>query len=598
MPVGLPQSASIKVNGSLLADELYAELIEVRVEQVVSAANRASIRFSDEHFTMLDAKKFKIGIDLDIAFNDDTGAPKSVFSGEITVITMEQGSSARHELVVEAFDKSHRLARGNKATTMLKVSYADAIKQLAGEFGMTADVPAVLNTPVHEYLIVSGTVLDFFNEIAMLTGTYWSVEKNKIIFVERSTGQATKVLKFGETLTKFKARFSEVGHSQSVSVRGWDYSTKQPVVSTNSAELSNPTGGSSLDTVSTMRAAYSGGDLLIGGTGASTQAEADKIAAGLGRRQSMGEMTARGELVGDPGIVAGMTITVGNVGSTLAGTYYLTSVDHIFGVGDLVTRFTAGGIDNSSIVDLLGRRSGGSAQQWAKAGIVVGIITNNKDPDEMGRVKVRFPTLSDSDESTWARLVNPGGGAARGLHFTPEINDEVLVVFEHGDVRRPMVLGGLWNGKDKPVETGATALSNGKVVEWAVQTTSKQKLVFHDGDQPGDKYVSIALANGTKLHLGEDKIQLIAGPADKPLEIKVGEASITMSNGDITIKGKNITLDATAKVTVKAANGIDIKTAGGPLAAEGMTVKIKSSTTLDVEAGAVASVKGAMVKIN
>src|SRR5687768_7153196 len=83
-------------------------------------------------------------------------------------------------------------------------------------------------------------------------------------------------------------------------------------------------------------------------------------------------------------------------------------------------------------------------------GVVIGIITNNKDPDKLGRVKVKFPWLSDTDESFWARTATPMAGNQRGMYFLPEVDDEVLVAFEHGDLRFPYIIGALWNGKDKP----------------------------------------------------------------------------------------------------------------------------------------------------
>ena len=88
-------------------------------------------------------------------------------------------------------------------------------------------------------------------------------------------------------------------------------------------------------------------------------------------------------------------------------------------------------------------------------GMMTGLITNNKDPEKYGRVKVKFPWLSEEDESDWLRVVVPGGGNNRGLLFLPEVNDEVLVGFEQGDINRPYVLGGLWNGQDTPPESAA-----------------------------------------------------------------------------------------------------------------------------------------------
>ena len=83
-------------------------------------------------------------------------------------------------------------------------------------------------------------------------------------------------------------------------------------------------------------------------------------------------------------------------------------------------------------------------------GVVIGIVTNNNDPKSQGRIKVKFPWLDQKYESEWARLASPMAGKNRGLYCLPEVEDEVLVMFEHGDVRRPYILGALWNGKDAP----------------------------------------------------------------------------------------------------------------------------------------------------
>jgi uncharacterized protein involved in type VI secretion and phage assembly len=83
-------------------------------------------------------------------------------------------------------------------------------------------------------------------------------------------------------------------------------------------------------------------------------------------------------------------------------------------------------------------------------GVVVGIVTNVDDPDDLGRVKVKFPWLADDQESYWARISNLLAGNGYGSWFLPAVGTEVLVAFEHGDIRFPYVLGMLWNGQDKP----------------------------------------------------------------------------------------------------------------------------------------------------
>src|SRR5262245_31955279 len=98
-------------------------------------------------------------------------------------------------------------------------------------------------------------------------------------------------------------------------------------------------------------------------------------------------------------------------------------------------------------------------------GVVSGIVTNNQDPDKRGRVKLKFPWLSDTDESWWARIVSPMAGKERGVYFLPEVNDEVLVAFEHGDPRFPLVIGALWNTEDKPPFTNDDGKNNVRAIK-------------------------------------------------------------------------------------------------------------------------------------
>ena len=89
-------------------------------------------------------------------------------------------------------------------------------------------------------------------------------------------------------------------------------------------------------------------------------------------------------------------------------------------------------------------------------GVEIAIVTNNKDPEKQGRVKICFPRLPGKPESDWARVVQPAAGGGRGFYWLPEVSDEVLVAFERGQTNLPSVIGALWNGKDKPMKDAYT----------------------------------------------------------------------------------------------------------------------------------------------
>lgn len=125
-----------------------------------------------------------------------------------------------------------------------------------------------------------------------------------------------------------------------------------------------------------------------------------------------------------------------------------------------------------------------------KFGVYIGLVTNNVDPEGLGRIKVRLPSFHDVDESNWARIVTPMAGKGMGIYFLPEVNDEVLIAFEAGDMRRPLVLGSLWNGRAKPPEK-----NDGGNHRRVLKSRSGLKLIFDD--TPGSEKIKIDASGKT-----------------------------------------------------------------------------------------------------
>jgi phage baseplate assembly protein gpV len=131
-------------------------------------------------------------------------------------------------------------------------------------------------------------------------------------------------------------------------------------------------------------------------------------------------------------------------------------------------------------------------------GVVVGLVTNVNDPEGRGRIKLHFPWLDPKHETDWVRIATLMGGGGRGSFFMPEVNDEALVAFEHGDPRFPYVIGFLWNGADEPpakhVRERKLETKNGHAIRFLDATPengSLGALIIEDGH--GNR---IALSNG------------------------------------------------------------------------------------------------------
>jgi len=206
-------------------------------------------------------------------------------------------------------------------------------------------------------------------------------------------------------------------------------------------------------------------------------------------------------------------------------------------------------------------------------GVVVGMVTNNKDPKGLGRVKVKFPWLTESFESNWARVAAPMAGAERGFFFLPEVDDEVLVVFEQGMVHRPYVLGALWNGVDKPPTTNPDGKNNLRVIA----SRSGSVIEFTDDEDSG---VMITVADKARKNTiiinAKEGTVTITSEADTMIKAK-GNITLESANGDLTLNCNNFKVAAKQKVEIKAT---------ATAAVEGASVEIKGSQGVTINDGA------------
>ena len=185
-----------------------------------------------------------------------------------------------------------------------------------------------------------------------------------------------------------------------------------------------------------------------------SQSEADQLAKSIFEELTSGNLQAEGVASGNALLTAGCKVKLNALGSKFSGEYFVSHTRHTYDPEDgYLTEFAISGRSPDTFTDLLTGGAGtnpGTNGNNGPAGVVIGLVTNNQDPDGQGRVKVKFPWLSDDQESNWARLAMPMAGKNRGLFLLPEVGDEVLVMFEQGDVNHPYVIGAVWNGADTP----------------------------------------------------------------------------------------------------------------------------------------------------
>jgi uncharacterized protein involved in type VI secretion and phage assembly len=196
---------------------------------------------------------------------------------------------------------------------------------------------------------------------------------------------------------------------------------------------------------------------------------------------------------------------------------------------------------------------------------MIAVVTDNKDPSKLGRVKVKIPVLSATDTTWWAPIVMLGAGKNRGWFFIPEVDDEVLVIFEHGDANRPLVVGALWGGKDKPPDKnpGGNPRRVIKSREGSKITfdDEKEQLIFEDG-------------------LGKGKLTFDAKANKITIESLNGDVCFQAPTGDITIVAKELELKATSNIEIHAGSNMALGT-DGKATIKGADVTCSGSTSND-----------------
>jgi phage protein D len=525
---GLLSHFYLKIGGQNARDDLTASIATVTVESSLHMPDVATITLLDPATKWADSDDLAPGKEIELSARAE-GSEQPLFDGEIVEIELawEQGMQ---KVVVRAFDRLHRLARGCHVRSFQNMTDGDLIQKLAQEVGLRAQVGPTAE--VHPYALQANeSNLVFLQRRAAALGYLLYVEK-KILHCEAPESQRQPIeIKWGTDLSEFRPRMTTIGQISEFRSRGWDPAQRREVIgqakdSTIVPHIGNGKSGGKLadEAFHIPTTKY-----LVADRPIRTQAFADILAQAAADRHAGQFVEAEGVCAGNPGIVAGALVKIDNIGKRFGGTYFVTGAIHMFKPGEYTTRFNVSGLQPATLLSLLMPEEDVNIA----GALVIGVVTDNQDPEGLGRVKVKYPWLSAEHASDWARLVIVGGGDKRGVEFVPEVNDEVLIGFELGDIHYPYVLGGLWNGKDVPPRKSGELVSGGKVQQRIIRSRTGHMITLDDGDGGGG--VTIEDKNG-------NIIKLDSGANSLTIEVK----------GDATLKAQgNLNLEATGQVTVK-----------------------------------------------
>lgn len=611
MSLGEEHSASllVEVEGSPLPVDVSTLMVSGSVDSSRNVPDMFVLRFSDQDAVVLAKGGFTIGAKVRLRVQSSgPGGPAPLLDGEVTALEAELDADGFHT-VVRGLDRSHRLFRGRRMEAYRNMTADDIARKVAKRAGLqegTFDTGGA----VHEHVAQENVNdWDFLAALADQRGAVVRVVEGKLDFTRPapaatapsgSDGARTNplVLEKGINLQWLRSTVTAAGQVPEVEVRGWDVKQKRAVVAvapgaTKGVELPDADPAKLATTFSSPRYVQPTPSLA-------DQAVCDARAKALADRIAAGFAELEGAAHGNPAMRAGEPVTLRGIGSPFDGRYTLSAVRHEFTADTgFVTWFTVAGASERSLYGSVV----GAARPAPTPGVLNAVVTDIKDPENLGRVKVKFPVHSDQYETGWARVTAPGAGAKRGTGLLPEVGDEVLVAFANGELGHPYVLGGLYNGKDSP-EPDQVNANDGKVQRRVFVSRTGMR-VEHLEKPDGEELLLSTNAGAQKVRLVQKpdaSIEIISeGPvnvtAKKDVKLTAQKnVEVSTPTGTVTVKGADVKLEGSSSIALKAPK----VTVEGAASAEvtAPSIKVAATATAELSANATTTIRGAMVKIN
>ncbi|MDF5716306.1 MAG: VgrG-related protein [Rhizonema sp. NSF051] len=555
----------------------------------------------------LNEKYFKIGDRLKIGFESSTTKAiefnkeeqQYLIDGEITAIEVHFTHTSEAHIVVRGYDVSHRLHRGRYNRSFLNQTDSDIVRKVVSEVGIKLGQIDNSGEP-HDYVFQENqTNMEFLRERAARIGFELFIQDNKLNF-RKPESKTSLNLKWLVDISSFSTRITSSEQVSSVEVRSWDYTQKKLITSIKKSEKLVTETGNGKGSSTSSKFNMGNPTMIVVDQPVFKPKEADTMAQALCDELGGEFVYADAKAEGNPEIRPGKVIQLDGMGDRYSGKYYVTETRHFYTQRVYKTEFSVRGLRGGSLLTTIASPVHLQPGQT----LLVGIVTHNKDPKGWGRVKVKLPTLTEQDESNWARVVGLGAAINRGFYCLPEINDEVLVGFEHGDIHRPYIIGGVWNGKDDTPETvDDTINKNGKVRVRTIKTRTGHTIEFVEEDEQGAKEdvkedgIYIHTAGGHYIRMNDRD----TGPSQF-VEIETSGGHIVRMDDLTSSKGISITTSGRHKIRLSDTPPklIEIQTTAGQnltLNDQGLNVTLQTEGTINIQAAMAVNVNAPAVTI-
>ncbi|WUT00793.1 VgrG-related protein [Streptomyces sp. NBC_00708] len=629
---GVASALVVEFDGRPLPAKFLNTLVEGYVDDSRTLPDLFLLRFRDPDRVLLQQTGLKIGSEARLlARTGADTAPKPLLEGAVTALEVELDETGTFTLV-RGLDASHRLLRGRRVASYQNMTLSDICGQIAQRAGLKPGTVDVAGPVIEHIAQPNVTDWEFVRGLAEEAGAQAYVRDGQLHITRPaeasgapdSSARADRdplVLELGTNLLRCRAGVSAAEQVSEVEVRGWDIGAKEPLVGRSPAGKS-----ATLElgvTAAEVTAPFGEARFVVTDAAYGTQAQVDQAAKALAERIAGSFAELEAVIRGNPEVTAGSAVALNAVGAPFEGRYTVTSSRHVFdAVRGYETWITVSGQQERSLFGLTAggapgtSGASGAGPRWA--GLVSGTVTDTHDPEGSGRVKVRFPWLSDEYASDWARTAQ-SGGTGGGEAFIPEVGDEVLVGFEQGHLDRPYVLAGLYNGKDRPGGGGDAANApgapgGGDLVDPTTGAVNRRAFASKSGNQ----LELLDAANGpqgVRLRTGDGKLTIdldrrgtaVVINSDGSVTIEAKErVSVTAAkgvaldagSGELTLTGESVTLTSRNGVALNGGNGKVALSTDGAVEVHGGQVTVDGSRRTDVKSGGSVTVNAPMIQLN
>ncbi|MTE17753.1 VgrG-related protein [Streptomyces sp. TRM43335] len=577
------------------------QLVSCVVDENVGLPDAAQLTFRDPDHEFLKATGVTIGTPLRVSVVTVNGrARERLFNGEVTALEVDRDRTGSFT-VVRAYSRAHRLQRGRKVVAYRNMTAAAIVRKVAAGAGLACGTVEAAPITYRQLSQANVSDWDFLQYLAGESGAQVRVDDKGLLQFTRPreasgapapSTPATRspmVLEYGRNLLALRASLSAADGAASVEVRGWDVTTKRPLVARHPS-VTSQTVEPGLSPALSARFGASA-KLTVTDTPYRTQAETAAVADATAARVGAGFAELEAVAEGDPLLRAGRPVALGNVGQAFSGRYTATAVQHVLEPhgGYRTTVWVSASPDRS----LTGLVTGANAPDRGPRmpGLAIGVVTDVREPGgaERGAVRLKFPWLDDSYVTDWVRTVQWGGKGGGGV-VSPEVNDEVLVGFEQGLLDSPYVIGGLYNGVDRPSphDVPLVDTTSGQVNRRSVVSRSGHRVELLDAKAPGPSGLRLRTGDErleVRLDDRRDRIELTvyAGRGRPLTSVLLDKDGITLDAraGNVTVRGRQVDIDGTDGVTVG-----------------GRSVRLTGRSDVTVDGGLLGVLKARLIRIN